>query len=189
MARDGRAGTACPGCVPGPRATHGAHPAYSGAVFVPALVPIAVGVGVGVVGVLAACHRLPRNRVIGVGTRWTMSRVDTFRRANRAAAPAFLAAGGVGVVGGVGSVCSSGAAAVTLLVAGLVGLLVLLGAAGAIGVRYATADEATEIAAHAAGPSGPCILEKEEPECTADGACAGSCALCPRPGATDPAHG
>jgi hypothetical protein len=174
-------------------------------VSVPALVLIALalvvlGVVVAVAGVLALGHRLPRNRVIGIRTRWTMSRVDAFRRANRAAAPVLLASGGIGVVGGLAAATSAGATAVTLLVGGLVGMIVLLGAAGAVGTRYAAADEAAEVAARASAPSGPCTLDGStlgdaEPEpdpCAADGAtssCGGSCALCPRAAvATPPAE-
>lgn len=182
----GDGGVRSPGS--GPRATHGVSPAYSGAVFALALVLIALGLAVGVVGVLAATHRLPRNRVIGVRTRWTMGRVDAFRRANGAAAPALLAAGGVGTIGGVAAAASSGATAVTLVVGGLLGLLVLLGTAGALGARYAAADEAAETAARTSGPSGPCTLDAPEPQdapepCVApSSSCAGTCALCPRAG-------
>ena len=170
--------------------------------IVPALVLIALAVIVGVAGALALVHRLPRNRLIGVRTAWTMSRVDTFRRANGAAAPAMRASGGVGVIGGVGALAATGrgASAVVLLVVGAVGLLVLLGAAGALGMRFAIADEAAEEAARQSVASGPCTLQGADDTADTDGgadqpddgvsgescdttsSCAGACALCPRAG-------
>ncbi len=144
-----------------------------------------------VVGVLAAAHRLPRNRVIGVRTSWTMARVDSFRRANRVAAPAFVAAGVVGVAAGVVALLSpTTAAAVTLLVVGLVGLVGLLGVGGSIGARYAAADRTETLEAESRA-SGPCTLGDDTAETDAAdstcgstaGACGGACSLCPRAGA------
>lgn len=152
--------------------------------LVPALVLIATALVVGVAGVLAALHRLPRNRVLGVRTAWTMSSVDAFRRANRAAAPAFVVAGVVGVVAGVVALASAGfATALTVLVVGALGLVGLTGVAGVVGMRFATADEA-EVRGAFAGPDTPCTAtatadEQCAPEATG-GACGGSCALCPR---------
>jgi hypothetical protein len=141
-----------------------------------------------VVGVLAATHRLPRNRVIGVRTVWTMARIDSFRRANRAASPAFLAAGAVGVAAGVvGLLAPTTAAAVTLVVVGAVGLVVLTGVAGTVGARYSALDREQTLAAEGRA-AGPCTLGDDE-DAAADeaehcatpaGACGGACALCPR---------
>lgn len=129
--------------------------------LVPALVLAVASLVVGAAGVLALRHRLPRNRVLGVRTPWTMSRVDTFRRANRAAAPAFLAAGGVGLVGAAAAAVSpSTVAAATLLALGLVGLLVLIGAAGVIGTRFAVLDEAEVRAAEAGTGGGGCCFDE-----------------------------
>jgi len=160
-------------------------------VLVPALVLIVAALAVGAAGLLARVHRLPRNRVLGVRTTWTMSRVDTFRRANRAAAPAFIAAGAAGTVAGVAAVLApSTVAAVVLLAVGVLGLLALLGVAGTVGARYAAADEAEERAAIAEAASSPCTLGAPEEEASADdapaqpcapaGACGGACSLCPR---------
>jgi hypothetical protein len=140
-----------------------------------------------VVGILAATHRLPRNRVIGVRTGWTMARIDSFRRANRVAAPAFCAAGVVGVAAGIaGLLAPTTAAAVTLVVVGLVGLVALIGVGGSVGARYAAADRVETLEAEKRA-SGPCTLgqEPDEPEActTTAGACGGACALCPRAGA------
>jgi len=41
-----------------------------------AAVLVVAAAAVLVVGILAAAHRLPRNRVIGVRTSWTMARID-----------------------------------------------------------------------------------------------------------------
>lgn len=155
-----------------------------------ALVLIVLGVAVGVVGVLATMYRLPRNRVVGVRTPWTMSRVDAFRRANHAAAPAFVAAGVIGTVGGAGSALSgSTAAAITLLVVGALGSVLLVGVAGTIGVRFAEAEETSELSA--VGPAGPCTVDADtgspgDADDCVPGACGGICTLCPR--GSDP-HG
>lgn len=153
--------------------------------FVPALVLIVAALVVGCAGVLAARHRLPRNRVLGVRTAWTMSSVDAFRRANRAAAPAFVMAGVVGVVAGVVALASPGfATALTVLVVGALGLVGLTGVAGVVGMRFAAADEA-EVRAAFAGPDTPCtaVAPTDDEACAPEapgGACGGSCALCPR---------
>ena len=160
--------------------------------LVPALVLIAAALALGVVGALAAVHRLPRNRVLGVRTAWTMSSVDAFRRANRAAAPAFLAAGVVGAGAGLVTLASpTTAPAVTVLIVGTLGLVALTGVAGVVGMRFAEADE-VEVRSAFAGPTTPCTAgaaPSEDPaEQTTDEACAptggaacgGACSLCPR---------
>lgn len=144
-----------------------------------------VSVAVLVVGVLAATHRLPRNRVIGIRTGWTMARVASFRRANRVAAPAFVAAGAVGVAAGIaGLLAPTTTAAVTLVVVGGVGLVALIGVGGSVGARYAAADRVETLEAESRA-AGPCTLgqENEEPAeaCgSTAGACGGACTLCPR---------
>ncbi|WP_018330383.1 SdpI family protein [Actinomycetospora chiangmaiensis] len=149
-----------------------------------AAVLILAGLVVGVVGVLAATQRLPRNRVIGVRTSWTMARVDAFRRANRVAAPAFVGAGVLGLLGGVTALLSPvTAAAVTLLVVGALALLVLLGVGGVLGGRYAEADREATLEAESR-PAQPCSLPQNVPDDScgpeARSACAGSCAICPK---------
>jgi hypothetical protein len=148
-----------------------------------AVVLIIAAAVVAVVGVLAATQRLPRNRVIGVRTSWTMARVDAFRRANRVAAPAFTGAGLLGVVGGATALLSPvTAAAVTLLVVGAVGLLVLLGVGGALGARYSEADREATLEAENR-PAQPCSVPvPDDGGCGAEtrSACAGSCAICPK---------
>ena len=140
------------------------------------------------VGILAAAHRLPRNRVIGVRTSWTMARIDSFRRANRVAAPAFVASGAVGLAAGaVALLAPTPAAAVTLVVVGVLGLVGLLGVGGSIGARYAEADRAETLEAEGRA-SGPCTLGEDTgtPDDTCGstaGACGGACSLCPRAGA------
>ncbi|MDL5154876.1 SdpI family protein [Actinomycetospora termitidis] len=147
-----------------------------------AAVLVVAALAVGVVGVLAATHRLPRNRVIGVRTGWTMARVDAFRRANRVAAPAFVGAGVLGLAAGVAAMVSPvTTAAVTLLVVGALGLVVLLGVGGAVGGRYAEADRAATLEAENR-PAQPCSVPVPDDGCGAaeQSACAGSCAICPR---------
>ena len=158
-----------------------------------AAVLVVVAAAVLVVGVLAATHRLPRNRVIGVRTVWTMARIDSFRRANRAASPAFLAAGAVGVAAGVvGLLAPTTAAAVTLVVVGSVGLVVLTGVAGTVGARYSALDREQTLEAEGRAV-GPCTLPDDADTADAHhddaacaptaGACGGTCSLCPRAGA------
>lgn len=149
---------------------------------VPALVLGVAALLAAVVGVLALARRLPRNRVLGVRTAWTMASVDAFRRANRAAAPAFLLGGMVGGLGAVAATASaSTTAAITMLVLGALGLVGFVGVAGTVGARVAAAEQAQE-EAWAALPSSPCTAgATPEPEpCADSGACAGACALCPR---------
>ncbi|NMO93473.1 SdpI family protein [Actinomycetospora sp. TBRC 11914] len=156
-----------------------------------AVVLVVAAAAVLVVGILAAAHRLPRNRVIGVRTVWTMSRVDSFRRANQVAAPAFAAAGVVGLAAGlVALLAPTTAAAVTLVVVGFVGLVVLTGVAGAVGSRFAAVDREQTLAAEGLA-AGPCTLDEgtgdagaEAADCgSGAGTCGGACALCPRAGA------
>jgi len=154
-----------------------------------AAVLVVAAAAVLVVGILAALHRLPRNRVIGVRTAWTMARIDSFRRANRVAAPAFVASGAVGVAGGVAALLApTTAAAVTLLVLGVLGLVGLTGVGGAVGARYAEADREATLADERRAAA-PCSLggvppqDDAEPCGTAAGACGGACSLCPRAGA------
>ena len=152
--------------------------------IVPALVLTLAALVVGVAGVLASVHRLPRNRVLGVRTAWTMSSVDAFRRANRSAAPAFVAAGVVGLAGAVAAVlAASTVSGVTMLVLGAVGFMGLLGVGGVVGSRVAAAEEA-EHEALAAMPPTPCTEGATDPEEAAArapaGACGGACAICPR---------
>lgn len=151
--------------------------------IVPALVLAAAALLVGGAGVLALSHRLPRNRVLGVRTVWTMSAVDRFRRANRAAGPAFVGAGVAGLVGaGAALAAATTAAGVTMLVLGALALVGLLGAGGVVGARFADAEEA-EHEALMALPATPCTaVTPEEPECAPEspGLCGGSCAMCPR---------
>ena len=147
-----------------------------------AAVLILASLVVAVVGVLAATQRLPRNRVIGVRTGWTMARIDAFRRANRVAAPAFTGAGVLGLVAGVTALLSPvTVAAVTLLVVGALGLVVLFGIGGVLGGRYAEADRAATLEAENR-PAQPCSVPVPDDGCGPEtrSACAGSCAICPK---------
>lgn len=148
--------------------------------IVPALVLTLAALVVGGAGVLGLSHRLPRNRVLGVRTLWTMGSVDAFRRANRAAGPAFVGAGVVGLVGAAAAVLSATTVAgVTMLVLGALGLVGLLGAGGIVGARVAAAEEA-EHEALATLPATSCT-PPDEPDCApSTGLCGGSCAICPR---------
>ncbi|MDD7921358.1 SdpI family protein [Actinomycetospora callitridis] len=150
--------------------------------IVPALVLTLAALVVGGAGALALVHRLPRNRVLGVRTLWTMGSVDAFRRANRAAAPAFVGAGLVGLAGaGAALLSATTVAGVTMLVLGGLGLVGLLGAGGIVGARFAAAEEAEHEALAALPPTSCMPPEPAEPDCApAAGVCGGSCAICPR---------
>jgi hypothetical protein len=150
-------------------------------VIVPALVLTVAALVVGGAGVLALAHRLPRNRVLGVRTLWTMGSVDAFRRANRSAAPAFVGAGVVGLAAASAALLSATTVAgVTMLVLGALGLVGLLGAGGVVGARFAAAEEA-EHEALAALPPTSCMPPEEPADCApATGLCGGSCAICPK---------
>lgn len=105
-----------------------------------ASLPIAAGVLVTVVGLLAIRQRLPRNRFIGVRT-WATLRDDTaFTVGNRVAGVPVAAAGAVGVLGGVlGLIMPTTTGGFVAAVLGLTGLVAIASAGGALGHRAAQA--------------------------------------------------
>ncbi len=108
-----------------------------------ALVPLVVGVGIGVVGVLGWLERLPRNRFGGVRTPATLRSDDAFRIANKVAGLPIAVAGLVGVVGGVLGFF----AGLVVTIVGFVGMVAIAVAGGVLGNRAAEAvpDPAPEL--------------------------------------------
>lgn len=104
-----------------------------------ALLPLAVGLVVAVVGVLGFLERLPRNRFGGVRTPATLRDDETFRVGNKVAGLPIAVGGAVGVVGGGVALVMTGAAAVVVAVVALLGALFIAAAGGVLGHRAAEA--------------------------------------------------
>lgn len=91
--------------------------------FVVALALFVLGLVALATGALGLSGRLPRNRFVGVHTEAALSDDETFRIANRVAAPTSLAAGALLFAGGLVVLAAGGFAA--LLVAAGVAVLAL----------------------------------------------------------------
>jgi nitrate reductase NapE component len=99
-----------------------------------AVVLMAVGLLLALVGALGWRGRLRRNRFAGVRTAVTMSSEDAFRVGNRVAGPVVLAAGAVSLLGGVAAlVVPSAVAGWTVLAVTTVGAFGLTVAGGVLG--------------------------------------------------------
>ncbi|HEX4705168.1 MAG TPA: SdpI family protein [Pseudonocardiaceae bacterium] len=100
----------------------------------------ALGVPLGVVGVLGWRQRLPRDGRLGVRTAAALRSDEAFRLANRVAGPPVLVSGVVAVLGGVAAFgLPTTAASVVAAVIGLVGAVLIARAGGVIGDRAAGA--------------------------------------------------
>lgn len=133
---------------------------YHRSVHLLAVVPLVVGLLIGVVGVLGLRERLPRNRFGGVRTPATMRSDQTFRVANKVAGLPVAVGGAVGVVSGV-----VGLVAASLLVAGVgfAGMFGIALAGGIFGHRAAEAlpDEEPQLPAGCRGCAcGGCEIAK-----------------------------
>ncbi|MFI9507077.1 SdpI family protein [Nocardia sp. NPDC052566] len=82
--------------------------------FVVALVLLVLAVVAIATGVLGLTGRLPRNRFVGVHTEAALASDQTFRIANRVAAPTSVAAGALLFAGGLVLLSASGVVAVAL---------------------------------------------------------------------------
>jgi hypothetical protein len=98
-----------------------------------ALVPLVVGVGIGVVGLLGWLERLPRNRFGGVRTPATLRSDEAFRVANKVAGLPVTVAGLVGVAGGALGLF----AGLIVAIVGFVGMVAIAVAGGVLGHRAA----------------------------------------------------
>ncbi|MEU2033491.1 SdpI family protein [Nocardia amamiensis] len=126
--------------------------------FVPAVVAIATGA-------LGLTGRLPRNQFFGVHTEAALSSDETFRVANRVAAPTSIAAGALLFAGGL----------VALATSGFVALVVAAGAAAVALFTLGAGATAAAKAADAIAP--PAEL----------GGCGSSCGACSLRDACQPA--
>ncbi|MBF6296210.1 SdpI family protein [Nocardia amamiensis] len=126
--------------------------------FVPAVVAIATGA-------LGLTGRLPRNRFFGVHTEAALSSDETFRVANRVAAPTSIAAGALLFAGGLVGLAASGFAALVV-------------AAGTAAVALFTLGAGATAAAKAADAIAPPVEV---------GGCGSSCGACSLRDACQPA--
>ncbi|MDG3009798.1 SdpI family protein [Rhodococcus sp. D2-41] len=94
-------------------------------------------VALGGISVVALSGRLPRNRYLGVRTPATLRDEQTFRLANRVAAPTMAAGAFVLLLGGLGALLFSTVAGIVAVVVCLVAALVIAGIGGALGARAA----------------------------------------------------
>lgn len=160
-----------------------------------------LAVVVGATGVLSLVGRLPGNDYLGVRTPETRRAPQAWDLANRAAAPAFLAAGLVLGLGVLGAGLIGGWVGAGVVVVALVGALVLLNVAGLAGSRAAAiwqahnddddagcgcADGACGGGEHSGGSTGDAAVNCSSPttddagdpaaDCGVTGGC-GSCLL------------
>ncbi|MBF6164220.1 SdpI family protein [Streptomyces gardneri] len=133
--------------------------------FVVALVLFVSAVVAVTTGALGLIGRLPRNRFFGVHTEAALSTDETFRVANRVAAPTSIGAGALLFAGGL----------VALVAGGIAGLVV---AAGAAVIALFTLGAGANAAAQAAEAIAP-------PPAT--GGCGNSCGACSLRDACQPA--
>jgi hypothetical protein len=101
-----------------------------------ALVPLVVGVGIGVVGLLGLLERLPRNRFGGVRTPATLRSDETFRVANKIGGLPISVAGLVGIVSGVLGLVTG---LIVVTIVGFVGMAAIAVAGGVLAHRAAEA--------------------------------------------------
>jgi hypothetical protein len=123
-------------------------------VFLLAMVPVLAGLVVTAVGLLGHRERLRRNRFLGVRTAATLRGEDTFRLANKVAAPPTVVAGLVGVLGGLAALLmpTTGGLVAAVVIA-TAGLLAITAGAGVLGHRAALAlpEPKAEVPAGCAG--------------------------------------
>jgi SdpI/YfhL protein family len=99
-----------------------------------ALVPLVVGLVIGVVGVLGVRERLPRNRFGGVRTPATLRSERAFRVANKVAGLPIAVGGAVGVVSGTAGLVAD---SLVITIVGFVGMVGIAVAGGVLGLRAA----------------------------------------------------
>ncbi|MEU7630200.1 SdpI family protein [Nocardia sp. NPDC049220] len=118
--------------------------------FVVALFLFVLAVVAGTTGALGLTGRLPRNRFVGVHTEAALSNDETFRVANRIAAPTSLAAGALLFAGGLVVLAASG------IVALLVALSVAVVALFTLGAGANAAAQRADVLAPPAAEVGGC---------------------------------
>ncbi|MFF0816587.1 SdpI family protein [Rhodococcus sp. NPDC003318] len=104
-----------------------------------ASVLFAVAVVVGGVAAAGMTGRLPRNRWAGVRTPDTLASEETFRLANRIAAPTLAAAAVLLVIGGIGALTLGTLGGLALAAVAVLASLMIAGYGGTVGARTAAA--------------------------------------------------
>ncbi|WP_330233613.1 SdpI family protein [Nocardia sp. NBC_00508] len=107
--------------------------------FVVALVLFVSAVVAVTTGALGLTGRLPRNRFFGVHTEAALSNDETFRVANRVAAPTSIAAGALLFAGGLVTLATSGILALVVAACAAVVALFTLGAGATAAAQRADA--------------------------------------------------
>ncbi|MEV6319632.1 SdpI family protein [Nocardia sp. NPDC051787] len=107
--------------------------------FVVALVLFVLAVVAIATGALGLTGRLPRNRFFGVHTEAALSSDETFRVANRVAAPTSIAAGALLFAGGLVALAASGIVALVVAAGAAVVALFTLGAGATAAAQAADA--------------------------------------------------
>ncbi|WP_227997614.1 SdpI family protein [Nocardia australiensis] len=103
--------------------------------FVVALVLFVLAMVAVATGVLGLTGRLPRNRFVGVHTEAALHSDETFRIANRVAAPTSVAAGALLFASGLIALASGGIVALVVAVVAALIALFTLGAGANLGER------------------------------------------------------
>ncbi|NHD18952.1 SdpI family protein [Actinopolyspora sp. BKK1] len=143
---------------------------------------ILLGAAALTLGVRGLRGTLPRNRYAGVRTPDALRDEQTFRLANRVAAPPILAGGAVAVIAG-GCAAALGTAATSWLVVGIgaVGAVALILTGGMLGARAAAAapvESGCSVCAASSGSGQPAGAGSAGGGCAAAGLCSagGGCA-------------
>ncbi|KAA0025011.1 SdpI family protein [Antrihabitans cavernicola] len=114
-----------------------------------AVVLFVLAVVVAAVGVAGLIGRLPRNRWAGVRTPEAMRDDESFKLANKVAAPTMLAAGLLLAIGGGAMVVLDGVFAVVAMLVAVVAALFTAGAGASLASRAAAAVPETGGCGHA----------------------------------------
>ncbi len=110
--------------------------AYDRGVLLLSLVPLVVGSGIGVAGLLGWLERLPRNRFVGVRTPATLRDDRAFRLANKVAGLPLAVAGAVGALSGLAGLATG---LLVVPIVGSAGMVAIAIAGGVVGHRAAEA--------------------------------------------------
>lgn len=156
--------------------------------FIVATVLFVVALLVGGVAVAGMTGRLPRNRWAGVRTPDTLASEESFRLANRIAAPTLVAAALLLVIGGTGTLILDTVGGLAVAAVAIVAALVTAGYGGTVGARAAAATASTGCGTScgcgtspdasdspAAPAAAECTTESPAADCGTDSC--GSCAL------------
>ncbi len=104
-----------------------------------AVVLLVLALLVGGVGIAATAGKLPRNRFVGVRTPAALRDDESFRLANRIAAPTLLAAGVLLTIAASGLAGIGGILGIAIAVGAVVTAIVVAGMGASLGTKAATA--------------------------------------------------